>query len=121
MTGGSGFTYDQSFNAANQSGNASYDAAGNVSSFNDPAVGLLNYTYDAENRLLSISGANSASYAYDAFGRRVMRTTGGTTYNDFYDADGHVTTDYNAIAHAVNRFEMFGVQQAHCYLYRKHR
>lgn len=108
VTGGSGFTYDQSFNAANQSGNASYDAAGNVSSFNDPAVGLLNYTYDAENRLLSISGANSASYAYDAFGRRVMRTTGGTTYNDFYDADGHVTTDYNAIAHAVNRFEMFG-------------
>lgn len=32
----------------------------------------------------------------------------GTTYNDFYDADGHVTTNYNASTHALQRLEIFG-------------
>ena len=105
---GSGFAYDQTFNAANQSGNATYDAAGNVSSLNDPIAGMMYYTYDAENRLLGVSGAATASYAYDALGRRVKHAVGGTTYNDLYDADGHVTTDYNVGTQSVQRFEIFG-------------
>ena len=108
VTGGSGFTYDQTFNVANQSGNATYDAAGDVSSFNDPVSGMKYYAYDAENRLVSVSGATTASYAYDALGRRVKRTVGGTTYNEFYDADGHLTTERNIDSPSPQRIEIFG-------------
>ena len=65
-----------------------YDAAGNIT--ND---GLGNtYTYDAENRLITVSGAGSASYVYDAMGRRVQTTVGSNQYGFIYDQNGHLLT-----------------------------
>lgn len=72
-----------SFNGDNQitGSNVTYDAAGNVT--ND---GLGNtYTYDAENRVISMSGTNSAGYVYDAFGQRVRSTINSTAYDFIYN------------------------------------
>lgn len=72
-----------SFNGNNQiSGSGvAYDAAGNVT--ND---GLGNtYTYDAENRLIAMSGSNSASYVYDAFGNRVRSTVNSSSHDFIFN------------------------------------
>ena len=73
------------YNAANrvtQSGSATltYDADGNLT--ND---GTNTYTWNARNQLTGISGAVSASFQYDAFGRRVSKTVNGTTTEYLYD------------------------------------
>ncbi len=52
----------------------SYDANGNLAS-----DGPTSYAWNARNQLASLSGAASGSFAYDAHGRRRMRTTGGAT------------------------------------------
>lgn len=74
-----------SYNAANrvtQSGAATltYDANGNLTS-----DGANTYTWDARNRLVGISGAVSASFQYDSFGRRVRTTINGATKEYLYD------------------------------------
>lgn len=51
-----------------------YDANGNLTS-----DGTNTYTWNARNQLVSISGGVNASFQYDAFGRRVSKTIGGTT------------------------------------------
>jgi YD repeat-containing protein len=52
-----------------------YDAAGNV--IND---GQHTYTYDADNHLTQVGGGGTtASYVYDGSGRRVAKTSTGTT------------------------------------------
>src|SRR5689334_14977387 len=51
-----------------------YDANGNLTS-----DGTNTYTWNARNQLVAISGAVSASFQYDPFGRRVSKTIGGTT------------------------------------------
>ncbi len=51
-----------------------YDANGNLSSIMD-ASGATTFNWDVRNRLISLSGPGiSASFVYDAFGRRVERT-----------------------------------------------
>ncbi|HLG15475.1 MAG TPA: RHS repeat-associated core domain-containing protein, partial [Blastocatellia bacterium] len=50
-----------------------YDAAGNVT--ND---GVHTYSYDSENRLVSVDGGATASYAYDHQNRRYKKTVGST-------------------------------------------
>ncbi len=73
------------FNGNNQVSSNTYDALGNV--IND---GTHTYTYDAENRPITVSGGTS--YAYDAFGRRVYRqiTAGVREYT--FDLQGNVLT-----------------------------
>ena len=48
------------------------DASGNVT-----GDGARTYTYDAENRIVSVSGPVSESYGYDAGNRRVKKEAGG--------------------------------------------
>ncbi|MGC2695109.1 MAG: RHS repeat-associated core domain-containing protein, partial [Candidatus Angelobacter sp.] len=67
------------YNAGNQltlfgASNLTYDANGNLTS-----DGNNTYTWSARNQLVSISGRTTASFQYDAFGRRVSRTVNGTT------------------------------------------
>ncbi len=65
-----------------------YDAAGNIT--ND---GLGNsYTYDAEDRLLTVSGTNSASYVYDGLNKRVRATVGSNTNDYIFDQSGRAIT-----------------------------
>jgi len=63
------------------------DAAGNL--LND---GIHSYQYDAENRLISADGGTTASYVYDAAGRRVRRVWGGTIFEYLYDLSGRAIT-----------------------------
>lgn len=58
-----------------------YDVNGNLT--ND---GTNTYTWNARNQLIQISGpATTATFAYDAVGRRVSKTINGTTSNYVYD------------------------------------
>jgi RHS repeat-associated protein len=52
----------------------SYDANGNLAS-----DGLISYAWNARGQLAGLNGATTASFAYDAMGRRRARTTSGTT------------------------------------------
>ena len=82
-----GTSFCLTFNGENQTSLLSYDAYGNVIS--DSAH---TYTYDAENRLISVDGGATATYIYDANGRRVRKTHAGTNYDYLYDLGGHVIT-----------------------------
>jgi len=61
----------------------SYDAAGNL--LND---GAHSYTYDAENRIQQVDASTTASYVYDASGRRVRKTTSSGSVDYLYDLAG---------------------------------
>jgi RHS repeat-associated protein len=88
---GSSYSY-QAFNRLVAANGASfgYDANGNLTSKTD-ASGSWTYTWDYDNRLkqASKSGGVVVTYAYDALGRRIQRTssTGGTTKFIYDGAD----------------------------------
>jgi RHS repeat-associated protein len=94
VTQGSGPQPNYTFNTHNQivgapanctSANAwCYDAAGNL--MNDS---VHTYTYDAENRLTKVDGGATASYVYDAAGRRVSQTTSGGGNEVLFDLQGN--------------------------------
>jgi RHS repeat-associated protein len=59
-----------------------HDANGNLTS-----DGVRAYTWDVRNRLASLSGPGlAASFAYDAFGRRISKTINALTVESLYDA-----------------------------------
>jgi RHS repeat-associated protein len=78
---------------------ATYDAANRITGWNGntwPASywdgngnlatdGTNTYTWNARNELTGITGGGTASFAYDAFGRRQSKTTSGTTTSFLYD------------------------------------
>ena len=73
------------YNVANQQTvfagqSLTYDLNGDLTS-----DGTNTYTWNARNQLTSISGGTTASFSYDAFGRRVTRTLSATTTTYFYD------------------------------------
>jgi RHS repeat-associated protein len=53
------------------------------------------YTYDAENRVVAVDGGATATYTYDANGRRVQKIAGGATTEYLYDLSGNVVADVN--------------------------
>jgi RHS repeat-associated protein len=57
-----------------------YDNNGNLTS-----DGTNEYTWDDRGQLESISGGSTASFAYDPFGRRSLKTLAGTTTKLLYD------------------------------------
>jgi RHS repeat-associated protein len=61
-----------------------YDAAGNMTH-----DATHSYTYDAENRLVSMDGG-AATFIYDAFGARAQHKVGTSVYEYIYDQDGHI-------------------------------
>ena len=69
--------------------NYTYDAAGNVT--ND---GAHSYTYDSENRLVSVDGGVTAQYSYDQQNRRYKKTIG-STVTHYTWAGGKVLGEYN--------------------------
>ena len=90
VTAGSGPGPSYTFDSKNHISGSGiiYDAAGNIT--ND---GLGNtYTYDAENRVITVSGTNSASYVYDANGWRVQESVNGSSKDFIFDQAGRVIT-----------------------------
>ena len=62
-----------------------YDANGNLT--ND---GTNTYTWDARNHLSAISGGITASFQYDPFGRRALKTVNSVTTQFLYDGPNPV-------------------------------
>jgi RHS repeat-associated protein len=86
-------------NGLNQYGSAgdaafAYDANGNLKTVASPTLGTTQYVYDAENRLVSASGARNATLSYDPLGRlwQVSAATGTTRF--LYDGD-QLIQEYN--------------------------
>ncbi|WP_395714457.1 RHS repeat-associated core domain-containing protein, partial [Reyranella sp.] len=83
----------------------SYSANGNLT-----GDGTYTYGYDAENRLVSATGAgNIASYAYDGRGWRKRRTVNGTTTISVTDADNREVLEYDGSNGAILRWYAYGV------------
>ena len=73
-----------------------YDANGNLTSRTTGGQSFT-LTYDAENRLVGVSGAATASFVYDGDGRRVKGTVNGVTsyyVGDQYEVSGGVVKKY---------------------------
>ena len=77
----------------------SYDANGNMITRTVNGQ-TFNFGYDAENRLVSVSGAATASFVYDGDGNRVQSIIGGTTtifVGNYYEVTGSsITKNYYA-------------------------
>jgi YD repeat-containing protein len=74
-------TYDDANQIATWAGTSfTYDDNGNLTSDGSKA-----YSWNARNELTGISGGVSASFAYDAVGRRRSRSVGSTTTQFLYD------------------------------------
>jgi RHS repeat-associated protein len=82
-----------------------YDGNSNLTS-----DGTFTLGYDAENRLISASGAgNTASYAYDAQGRRKTKTVNGTTTVFVADAGNREVLEYDGTSGAIQRWYAYGL------------
>jgi RHS repeat-associated protein len=68
-----------------------FDASGNMTS-----DGNHTYAYDAENRLISIDGGQTATYTYGADGLRVRSSVGSTITDFVYHLDGQVAGVFGA-------------------------
>ncbi len=95
--------------------NYTYDAAGNVT--ND---GVHSYTYDAENRLVSVDGGATAQYAYDHHNRRYKKTVGsavtycvweGSQVVSEHDSAGAVLAEYIYSGNRLIAKSVSGVMQ----------
>lgn len=84
-------TYDEanrlaSITIAGETFTLSYDQNGNLQAKSGPTSGTTTYGWTARNQLSSISGpAGSASFRYDALGRRIEKTVNGNTTGFLYD------------------------------------
>jgi RHS repeat-associated protein len=81
-----------------------YDANGNLT-----YDGTFTYAYDAENRMLSATGAaTTATYAYDAQGRRKSKTVNGTTTLVVTDAENREVLEYSPGAGQILSWYAYG-------------
>lgn len=82
----------------------SYDGNGSLTSDGTYTLG-----YNAENRLISASGAGTtASYTFDAQGRRKTKTVNGTTTVFVNDADNREVLEYDGSSGAILRWYAYG-------------
>ena len=98
------------YNAANQltereGKTLTYDASGNLTK-----DGSSEYAWNARGQLTSISGANTASFSYDPFGRRSSKTLGGTTTKLLYDG-ANVVQELVGESVAANMLTGLGMDQ----------
>jgi RHS repeat-associated protein len=83
----------------------SYDGNGNLT-----FDGTFTLGYDAENRLTSAIGAgNTASYTYDAQGRRKTKTVNGVTTVFVTDAGNREVLEYDGTSGAIQRWYAYGL------------
>jgi RHS repeat-associated protein len=81
-----------------------YDGNGNLTS-----DGTATLSYDPDNRLVAAaSGATTAAYAFDARGRRKLRTVDSATTITVTGADDRALVDYDGSTGAVLRWYTYG-------------
>jgi len=90
-TKGSCGMWSSSYTGNNQISGYSYDAAGNL--LND---GSHSYTYDAENRINAVNGGSTATYVYDADGKRVSKKVSGVESDYIFDPSGNPMTIFSS-------------------------
>jgi len=59
-----------------------------------PTVPHNHARYDAENRITQVDGGGTATYVYDARGRRVRKTVGGANTDFIYGLSGNVVAEW---------------------------
>jgi len=95
-------TYDGANRLTNWGGTSlNYDANGNLTGF-----GATTYTWNARNQMTATS-AGSASFAYDALGRRVSATVSGSTSPYLYDGLNPATVSGNLLLASGNLDEIY--------------
>jgi RHS repeat-associated protein len=79
-----------------------YTAGGNIATDSGQRA---TYTYSNRNRLeqAAIAGGSTASYLYDASGKRLSTTSGGTVTRFGYDLGGHLITESNGVSGQLSR------------------
>jgi RHS repeat-associated protein len=82
-----------------------YDANGNLTS-----DGTNTYTWDARNHLVSLAGANAASFAYDPAGRRAQKTINGASTQFLNDGSNPVQEIQNG-APSANLLTGLGIDE----------
>ena len=75
------------------SGGAPYDSAGNQLCSGNTSVGVMQYAYDAESKLVSV---NSATYTYDANGNRVRKDVSPTNWTEYVNFNGQTLAEMNS-------------------------
>jgi RHS repeat-associated protein len=95
-------TYDGTNRLTSWGGTSlNYDFNGNLTSF-----GPTTYTWNARNQMTATS-AGSATFAYDALGRRVSATVSGSTTAYLYDGLNPVTMSGNLLLASGNLDEIY--------------
>jgi RHS repeat-associated protein len=89
QSGGAPTNRIESVTSGGATENYSYDAAGNVT--ND---GVHGYTYDAENRLVSVDGGGTGQYSYDHQNRRYKKVVG-SAVTDYVWEGSQVLAEHN--------------------------
>lgn len=74
--------YEIRIYSLNRTTTLTYDSNGNLTS-----DGTNTYVWDARNRLVSISGGVTASFKYDALGRRTIKVVGSAASQFLYDGN----------------------------------
>ena len=109
-----------SYNAANQmmgynTDILAYDDNGNMTTWTN-SCGLTTYTWDVRNRLIGISGFKpdcsslTASFVYDALGRRIQKTINGRTIQYLYDGKDIVQEIENGLP-SVNYIRTLNIDE----------
>jgi RHS repeat-associated protein len=101
--GNDNITGDYEVNGLNQYTSAGGKTITHDDNSNMTSDGDTTYVYDVENRLISASGANSATLTYDPMGRLFSVTGGGNTTEFLYDGDSLVA-EYNSSNVMLRRY-----------------
>jgi RHS repeat-associated protein len=93
-----------------QSRTLGHDAAGNVTADTRFDGTVFGYAYDGDGRLASVTrnGLAEASYGYDAFQRRVLKSSGGLTRHFLYDPDGYLLAEASSAGAVITEWIWLG-------------
>jgi RHS repeat-associated protein len=108
LTAGSGDAPQYSFGSWNHiSGSGiAYDSPGNITS-DGPPPGGHTYVYDAEDRLIKVDSGSTATYKYNAMGRRVTEATSAGSFEYLMDLQGNPVTKLIAGTSTTSSSEVF--------------
>jgi RHS repeat-associated protein len=107
IAGGTSTTYNADNEQSKFNGTShSYDAVGQLT-----GDGINTYTWDARHHMTGISGGATATFVYDAFGRRMSKTVSGTLTQFVYDRLNPVQEQNSSGGAIANLLTGLGIDQ----------